>query len=287
MIAALDSLGGWGGGRLQIDFSIPLFTANSATPRQTITAPSGATYCYGGPDCDPVPLQMPLPAGGNAEGSSNYVCDTSYATSGQGDCHVLVVETSQKKLYELYNATSAGSAFTALGAFVWDLTKAYPENLRGDQCTSADAAGFPIAGLLPTADEVAAGAVKHAIRFILPNARMAKDSYIHPASHAGSPDSTNANAPPYGVRFRLKSTFDASSYSAGEQTILKAMKTYGLLLSDGGTIALTFADDRTTTAKWATAGITALSFAAVTVDDFEVVDFSPEIPLTDNCVRNP
>jgi hypothetical protein len=284
MIAAL---GGWGGGRLQIDFSIPLFTANSATPRQTITAPAGATYCYGGPDCDPVPLQMPLPAGGNAEGSTNYVCDTSYMTSGQGDCHVLVVETSQKKLYELYNATSTGSAFTALGAFVWDLTKAYPENLRGDQCTSADAAGFPIAGLLPTADEVAAGAVNHAIRFILPNASMAKDSYIHPASHAGSPDSTNANAPPYGVRFRLKSTFDASSYSAGEQTILKAMKTYGLLLSDGGTIALTFADDRTTTAKWATAGITALSFAAVTVDDFEVVDFSPEIPLTDNCVRNP
>ena len=34
--------------------------------------------------------------------------------------------------------------FTALGAFVWDLTKAYPDSLRGDQCTSADAAGFPI-----------------------------------------------------------------------------------------------------------------------------------------------
>ena len=44
----------------------------------------------------------------------------------------------EKKLYEIYNATQAGSAFTALGAFVWDLTKAYPDNLRGDQCTSAD-----------------------------------------------------------------------------------------------------------------------------------------------------
>jgi hypothetical protein len=100
-------------------------------------------------------------------------------------------------------------------------------------------------------------------------------------------DQTIGNGCPSTVRFRLKSTFDASSYSAGEQIVLKAMKTYGLLLSDGGTIALTFADDRTTTAKWATAGTTALSFAAVTVDDFEVVDFSPEIPLTDNCVRNP
>jgi serine/threonine-protein kinase len=68
--------------------------------------------------------------------------------------------------------------------------------------------------------------------------------------------------------------------------ILHAMKTYGMLLSDGGNIALTFADDRTTAATWASQGITALSFAAITPDDFEVVDLSPEIALTDNCARN-
>ncbi len=287
IIAALGSLGGWGGGALQVDFSIPLFVANSTTPRQTITAEPGQTYCYGGPDCDPVPLQMPLPANGNTEGSSSYVCDTSYKTTGQGDCHVLVVETSQKKLYELYNSTKSGTAFTALGAFVWDLTKAYPDNLRGDQCTSADAAGFPIAALLPTADEVAAGAVNHAIRFILPNQEMASEAYVHPATHAGSPSSSNPNAPPYGVRLRLKPGFDETSYTAGAKVILQAMKKYGMLLSDGGTVALTFADDRTTTAKWAAQGVTAQSFGAIAVDSFEVVDFSTEIALTDNCVRNP
>ncbi len=287
IIAALDSLGGWGGGQLQIDFSIPLFVGNTSTPRQTITAPATATYCYGGPDCDAVPLQMPLPANGNTEGSSTYTCDTSYKTPGQGDCHVLVVESDQKKLYELYNATKAAAAFTALGAFVWDLTKAYPDNLRGDQCTSADAAGFPIAALLPTADEVAAGAVNHAIRFILPNDSMKQEAYVHPATHAGSPSSDDADAPPYGVRFRLKATFDETPYDAGEKVILHAMKTYGMLLSDGGTIALTFADDRTTTAKWAAQGVTPQSFAAIAVDDFEVVDLGAEIALTDDCVRNP
>ncbi len=287
VIAALDTLGGWGGGNLQIDFSIPLFVGNTSTPRQTITAPSGTKYCYGGTDCDAVPLEMPLPANGNTEGSATYTCDTSYKTTGQGDCHVLVVESDQKKLYEIYDATKAGSAFTALGAFIWDLTKAYPDNLRGDQCTSADAAGFPIAGLLPTADEVAAGAVNHAIRFILPNESMKLKAYVHPATHAGSPSSTNADAPPYGVRFRLKASFDESSYDAGEKVILAAMKKYGMLLSDGGTIALTFADDRTTTAKWASQGITAQSLSAVTVDDFEVVDLGAEIALTDDCVRNP
>ena len=282
IIAALAAKGGWGNGnKLQIDFSIGLFFGNGSTPRQTITAPAGG-YCYGGPDCDAVPLPMPLPANGNTEGSADYTCDTS-----NGDCHVLVVEQAQKKLYELYNATKAGTAFTALGSFVWDLTKAYPDNLRGDQCTSADAAGFPIAGLLATADEVAAGEVKHALRFILPNASMKKSVYVHPATHAGAPSNTDANAPPYGVRFRLKASFDETPFTAGAKVILHAMKKYGMLLSDGGNIALTFADDRTSTAKWAAQRITVQTFNGIGVNNFEVVDLSAEIALTYDCVRNP
>jgi hypothetical protein len=282
IIAALVSMGGWGNGNvLQIDFSIPLFFADSNTPRQTISAPGGG-YCYGGTDCDAVPLQMPVPANANIEGSANLVCDTA-----NNDCHILVVEKTQKKLYELYNSTKNGNGLSALGAFVWDLTLAYPDNERGEQCTSADAAGLPIAGLLPTADEVAAGEVKHALRFILPNARMRKAAYVHPASHAGSPSSTNANAPPYGVRFRLKSTFDETGFNAGQKVILHALKKYGMLLSDGGNIALTFADDRTTTAKWAAQGIQAQSFNNIGVNNFEVVDLSAEIVSTQDCVRNP
>jgi hypothetical protein len=287
IIKALDVAGGWGGGRLQIDFSIPLFFADATTPRQTITSRAADPYCYRGTDCDAVPLQMPMPVGGNTEGSATYVCDTSYKTDGQGDCHVLVVETGEHKLYELYNATKSGTAFTALGAFIWDLGKAYPDSLRGDQCTSADAGGFPMAALLPTADEVAAGSVLHALRFILPNPSMKKEVYVHPATHAGGPESDDANAPPYGVRFRLKATFDETKFNAGERAILHAMKTFGMLLSDGGTIALTFADDRTTKAKWDTVGVTALSFSAIKVDDFEVVDLPAEVALTNDCARNP
>jgi hypothetical protein len=89
------------------------------------------------------------------------------------------------------------------------------------------------------------------------------------------------------VRFRLKADVDESSYSDGERTILRALKTHGMLLSDGGEIALTFADDRTGDAKWADLGVDAQSFDALRVEDFEVVDLGPEIPLTYDCARTP
>jgi hypothetical protein len=60
-----------------------------------------------------------------------------------------------------------------------------------------------------------------------------------------------------------------------------------MILSDGGNIALTFADDRLSTNKWAALGIDTFSFTSVAVNDFEVVDLGAEIPLTFNCVRNP
>ena len=85
----------------------------------------------------------------------------------------------------------------------------------------------------------------------------------------------------------MKPSFDASSYNAAQKVIIAAMKKYGMLLSDGGTIPLTFADDRTSTAKWSSLGIAALSFSAITVDDFEVVDFSAPVAVTNDCVRNP
>jgi hypothetical protein len=281
IIDALEASGGWGNGdAFQIDFAIPLFFANASTPRMTVTGVDG--YCYGGTDCEAVPLQMPIPEGSNFEESADLSCDTD-----NNDCHLLVVEQDEHKLYELYNGSQSGSSLAVLGAFVWDLTRAYPESERGDQCTSADAAGLPIAGLLPTADEVASGAVHHALRFILPNPRMKAGVYVHPASHAGGPSSGDANAPPYGVRVRLKADFDESGYNASERVILEALKTYGMILSDGGNIALTFADDRTSSAKWSALGIDSHSFSTIGVDQFEVVDLGPEISITDECVRNP
>ena len=55
--------GGWGNSNvLQVDFQMPVFTADSASPRMKIVGLDD--YCYGGPDCDEVPAEMPVPDGG-------------------------------------------------------------------------------------------------------------------------------------------------------------------------------------------------------------------------------
>jgi serine/threonine-protein kinase len=261
---------------MRIDFSIDVLTADASVPFQTFN-PTGDFYS---PDCDHVPF--PVPANGAVEGEQGYAC-----TMG-GDCHLIVVHTPTHKLYEMWEANITGGTFSGGCAAVWDLTKAYPPNLRGDGCTSADAGGFPIAAMLFSADEVFAGEIAHAIRFILPNSRIRGGNvYVHPGTHTTGATSGGPNAPPYGVRFRLRANYPIASLpSAGAQVVAKAMQKYGLFLADGGTIALTAANDRFTTHTWAEVGVTAQSLEAIQVSDMEVVDMGTPIAAMD-CVRNP
>lgn len=281
ILTALNDAGGWGNGNvLQIDFAMPVLTAGPDTPRMTVNP--NADYCFGGVDCDPVPAEMPVPPGAHLEGSQDLTCDAA-----NEDCHLLVADPAARRLYEVYQGTQAGEGLTAGGFFVWDLDRTYTDELRGPQCTSADAAGFPIAALTPTADEVASGRIDHALRFILPNDRMKADVYVPPATHAGGPESTDPDAPPYGVNLRLRPDIDVSSYTPAQRVVITALQTHGMYLADGGEIALTFADDSTSTATWADLGIDAQSFAGLPVDAFEVIDHGPEVPVTYECARVP
>jgi serine/threonine-protein kinase len=281
----LSANGGWGNGNvLQIDTSINIQCADATTPMKPFTLSMGSCS----PDCDSVST-FPVPPGGAVEGESGYACN------GGGDCHLLVVDRANSKLYEMYQAfyPADPNVFNSGGgAMVWDLTKAYPPNLRGDGCTSADAGGFPIAAMLFTADEVAAGHIDHAIRFILPNSRIRDGaSYVHPASHAGVnvKSLTRPDAPPYGVHFRLKSTVDLTKLpSDGARVVAKAMQKYGMFLADGGSIALTATDDQFTKAKWSDADVNVdpKALSSIKVTDFEVVNLG-SLFTGDNCVRNP
>ena len=265
---------GWGFGRMQIDFSIEVLGADSATERRTFDT----TDDFYDPDCDHVPV--PVPSGGNLEGEDGYACDSD------GDCHLIVHEVDEHRLYEMWRADIRGNTFNGGCLAVWDLDRVYGPEGRGEQCTSADAAGFPIAPLLFSADEVAAGEIAHAIRFILPNPSMRAGVYVHPATHAGGP-SGPASAPPYGVRLRLRADYPLADLpNEGARVVARAMQNYGMLLADGGQIALTAQSDRWTTSKWAGL-LEARDLDTIQPADFEVVEMGNEITLTFDCTRDP
>jgi len=145
-----------------------------------------------------------------------------------GDRHVLVVDRDTCTLYELYDAFPQpdGTWHAGSGA-VFDLSS---HALRPAGWTSADAAGLPILPGLARYDEVAAGEIRHALRFTSNSTRRA---YVWPARHF-APYHEEPNSPPMGQRFRLRAGFDISGFSPEVQVILQALKTYGMILADNG-----------------------------------------------------
>jgi hypothetical protein len=275
IINSLSQAGGWGTGIMRVDFSIRVLQANASTP----TVPFSPAPGFYSADSDLVP-SVPLPPGGGMEGQSRYQCPAQ-----EQDCHYIVVNNDQGKLYEAWGANYDGNALSAYALAIWDLTRVYPPSGRGDQCTSADAAGFPIAPLLFTADELAQGHIDHAIRFILPNDRMEAGVFVHPATHAGAP-SGPASAPPYGVHLRLKASYDLSQLKPAARVVAQAMQKYGMFLADGGNIALTAQSDQDTQTKYTDVDFSTTDLSSLKVTDFEVVQMGPTIPLTYDCVRN-
>lgn len=168
-----------------------------------------------GSESDPGPFPIPLDA--PIEGGP----------SSTGDRHVIVVDRYRCELFELFDATAGANSWTAASGARYELDSS---RLRPDGWTSADAAGLPIFPGLVRYDEVASGAIEHAIRFTAPQTRAA---YVWPARHQAS-SSNDPDLPPMGQRFRLKPGFDTSGYSPEVRVILTAMKRYGIILADNG-----------------------------------------------------
>jgi hypothetical protein len=149
--------------------------------------------------------------------------------TANGDRHAIMVDKATCTLFELYAAHyRPGGKSTAGSGAVWKLTS---NHLRPAGWTSADAAGLPILPGLVNYDEVVAGHLDHAIRF---TTSVTARSYIWPGRHQAG--SGGASDPPMGARFRLKASFTlpASQCNSMCRTVIKAMKTYGLILADNG-----------------------------------------------------
>ena len=199
-------------------------------------------------ESDPGP--KPIPSNALIEG---------YPKPGNGDRHVLVLEKDGCWLYELYNASLKGGAWSADAGTIWDMTIA---EQRPYTWTSADAAGLPVFAGLVRYDEVAAGTINHALRFTVPTSQRA---FVLPATHWAS-TTTDPNAPPMGLRLHLKSSFDISGFPADDQVILGALKRYGMILADNGSaIFISGAPDN----RWNNTNLNLLK--QITASNFEVV----------------
>ncbi len=146
-----------------------------------------------------------------------------------GDRHVIVVDRDRCLLYEMFDARpqSGGASWTAGSGARWDLKS---NALRPAGWTSADAAGLPILPGLARHDEVAAGAIDHALRFTV---RRTRRAFIYPARHYAS-SLTDPNLPAMGQRLRLKASVNISALPQQARVIAQALKTYGMLVADNG-----------------------------------------------------
>ncbi len=147
-----------------------------------------------------------------------------------GDQHVLVVDTGNCMLYEMFDSRKdvSGNGWTAESGAVFNLNS---NSYRPDGWTSADAAGLPIfPGLVRYDEAVIQQEIRHALRFTTPSTQR---GYITPARHFAS-TSSDTTLPPMGLRVRLKADYDISTYTGTSKVILTALKKYGLILADNG-----------------------------------------------------
>jgi hypothetical protein len=141
---------------------------------------------------------------------------------GGSDHHILIVDRSSCRLYELGGAERSGSGWTAWSGAIWNLRS---NAVRPAAWTSADAAGLPI---LPGLARY--GDLNHALRF---TAKRTRRGYVYPARHYAS-DSTDRSLPPMGLRVRLKASFDTRSFPPQARAVLETLKRYGMILADNG-----------------------------------------------------
>jgi len=238
------------------DFGAGLYSGSTiGIPYTVVGAGQSLTpvaYQAYGDESDPGPMPIALTAA--IEG---------YPNPGTGDRHVLVLDNANCFLYELYSSYPQATVWNADSGAVWDLTA---DGQRPWTWTSADAAGLPIFPGLVRYDEVAAGQINHAIRFTLSKSKAAMTP---PASHWAA-NSSDPNAPPMGMRLRLKASVNTSAYSAANQVILASMKKYGLVLADNGSsMYISGAPDD----RWDNSDLHNLG--NLHASDFEVVQIAP------------
>src|SRR6202142_585716 len=269
--AAIVAAAGFAGLYLHPDFGSELYYGIPYVVVDSTTTPAVPINVLDYGDESDV-VVAPYPASAPIEGAP---ADCSgWPDTYNGDAHVLVLDRAKCELYETFNTNRCNGSFNASSETIWDMNN-YESRPYG--WTSADAAGLPIFPGLVRYDEVASGAIHHAIRFTMQQTKNDANGgyFVEPASHAAGTVYGVSNI--MGMRIRLKASFDISGYSPANQVILTAMKKYGMILADnGGDFFIQGATDP----RWDDADLHNL--AGIPSSEFDVMPMTPEFPGYDS-----
>jgi hypothetical protein len=262
-----DFGGDAGGGEV---YGFPVITVNGFQPKKTIDFIWWPDQSDGVDHTTETPVPFyPVPdeaisLNGWVEGGQPGSTDVR----DDQDRHLLIVDQSNNRLYELYNVWFNGTNWEAGSGAAYYMNR---NDRRPDTWTSADAAGLAILPGLVRYDEVASPyEIRHAFRITV----RASNHYVYPASHdAGS----TAGALPMGARLRLKSTTNIAGLPADVQKMARAMKKYGLIVADNGSDMYI---SGTYDTRWNN-DILNPALGALKASDFEVVQlgWAPSIAL--------
>ena len=235
---------------------------------------------------DGVPF-YPIPA--NVATQAHWMEGGAPATADQrddNDRHVLIVDCTNRTLYELYNVWYSSAErrwYAGSGAF-FDLRRS---DRRPEGWTSADAAGLAIFPGLVRYDEAAnpnLAEIGHAFRVTV----RTSNGHVYPASHTAG---TTSGALPMGARLRLKTSVNGADPALRTtdpvaRKIFRAMQKYGLIVADNGSdmyISGTF------DVRWDNGKLNP-AFGGLRASDFEVVKLgwkpspSPALSIDDAAI---
>src|SRR5207302_3813224 len=172
-------------------------------------------------DKGPFPVPDNTPIEGWPVGYKGMTLDAVQRKQEKGDRHAIVVDPTNRMLYEFYQLRKTEAGWQATQTSIFDFKS---NKLRPDGWTSTDAAGLPIFPAVVRYDELKRGMVEHAMRVTV---RRTRREYVYPATHYAS-KLTDENLPRMGERIRLRQDFDVSGFSPELQAILKGLKKYGM-----------------------------------------------------------
>lgn len=195
-------------------YGVPIFDADSSTPRAPVPCSSPWGVC----ELSTMPVPVP---------------DDAVATPYANDGAMVVIDQSTRTAYEFWKARKSNGVWTAAWGGVSDLD---------GPGTPGSAVGSGISRLagVVRADEIRRGRIDHALVFSTNNA--CRSSYRFPASKTDG-SSNQADCIAEGARIQLDPSIDLASVpglTRGERAVARALQLYGAYAIDNGGANMAF-----------------------------------------------